>query len=90
MAIVRIQQWQFFSRDQTDDVTRSILLNEQEKNELSCIWTMCSIISRLSTKKARKYVEELSLKFLNLKTEFKNSYWFVFYCLVCLDRWSKF
>ena len=81
MAIVRIQKWQFVPRDQIDDVIRSISLNEQEKNGFSCIWSMFSTISRYSTTKTEEYVKELSLLFPNLKTELKNSYWLLFYCL---------
>ena len=50
---------------------------------------MFSDIYRNSTKKTGKYVKELSLSFPKLKTELKNSYWFVFYCCFCLARLSK-
>ena len=39
---------------------------------------MFSDIYRNSTEKTRKYVKELSLSFPKLKTELKNSYWFIF------------
>ena len=39
---------------------------------------MFSGIYRNSTEKTGKYVKELSLSFPKLKTELKNSYWFVF------------
>ena len=50
---------------------------------------MFSDIYRNSTEKTRKYLKELSPSFLKLKTEFKNSYWFVFYCCFCLAQSSK-
>ena len=50
MAIVRIQKWQFFPRDQNDDVIRPISLNEQEKNRFSCTWSMLLTMFRHSTK----------------------------------------
>ena len=39
---------------------------------------MFSDIYGNSTKKTGKYVKELSVSFPKLKTELKNSYWFVF------------
>ena len=50
---------------------------------------MFSGIYRNSTEKTGEYVKELSLSFPKLKTELKNSYWFVFYCCFCLARSSK-
>ena len=50
---------------------------------------MFSDIYRNSTEKTGKCVKELSLSFPKLKTELKNSYWFVFYCCFCLARLSK-
>ena len=50
---------------------------------------MFSDIYRNSTEKNGKYVKELSLSFPKLKTELKNSYWFVFYCGFCLARSSR-
>ena len=50
---------------------------------------MFSGIYRNSTEKTGNYVKELSLRFPKLKTELKNSYWFVFYCCFCLARSSK-
>ena len=50
---------------------------------------MFSDIYRNSTEKIEKYVKERSLSFLKLKTELKNSYWFLFYCCFCLARLSK-
>ena len=47
-----------------DDVVRSISLNEQEKNGLSCIWSLFSTISRYSTTKTKKRVKELP-KYMN-------------------------
>ena len=47
---------------------------------------MFSDIYRNSTEKTGKYVKELSLSYPKLKTELKNSYWFVFYCCFCLAR----
>ena len=55
-----IQKWQFFTRDQIDDVVRSILMNKQEKIGFSCIWSIFLTISRHSTKTAGEYVKELS------------------------------
>ena len=49
---------------------------------------MFSDIYRNSTEKTGKYVKELSLSFPKLKTELKNSYWFVF-CCFCLAQSSK-
>ena len=46
-------------------------------------------IYRYSTTKTGKYVKELSLSFSKLKTEFKNSNWFVFDCRFCLARSLK-
>ena len=59
LSIVRIPNRQFVSHDLINDVIRFISLNEQEKNGLSCIWSMFSTISRYSTKKAGQYVKEL-------------------------------
>ena len=50
---------------------------------------MFSDIYGNSTERTRNYVQELSLSFPKLKTELKNSYWFVFYCCFCLARSSK-
>ena len=50
---------------------------------------MFSAIYRYNTTKTEKYVKELSLTFLKLETELKNSYCFVFYCRFCLARSSK-
>ena len=50
---------------------------------------MFSAIYRYSTTKTGKYVKELSLSVLKLKTELKNSYWFVFYCRFCLAQSLK-
>ena len=50
---------------------------------------MFSDIYRNSTEKTGKYMNELPLCFPKLKTELKNSYWFVFYCCFCLARSSK-
>ena len=50
---------------------------------------MFSDIYRNRTKKTGKYIKELSLSFPKLKTELKNSYWFVFYCCFCLAQSSK-
>ena len=50
---------------------------------------MFSDINRNSTEKTEKYLKELARSFPKLKTELKNSYWFVFYCCVCLARSSK-
>ena len=50
---------------------------------------MFSDIYRKSTKKTAKCVNELSLSFPKLKTELKNSYWFLFYCCFCLARSLK-
>ena len=44
---------------------------------------------RNSTEKTDKYIKELSLSFPKLRTELKNSYWFVFYCCFCLTRSSQ-
>ena len=46
-------------------------------------------IYRNSNEKTGKYVKQLSLSFPKLKTELKNSHWFVFYCCFCLARSSK-
>ena len=45
---------------------------------------MFSAIFRNSSKTNGEYVKELSLSFLKLKTELKNSYWSIFYCHFCL------
>ena len=45
---------------------------------------MFSAIYRHNTTKTEKCVKELSIRFLKLKTELKNSSWFVFYCRFCL------
>ena len=50
---------------------------------------MFSAIYRYSTKKTGEYVIELSLSFPKLKTELKNSYWFIIYCCFCLARSTK-
>ena len=63
MAIIKIQKWQFVPSDQTDDVIRSITLNKQEKNGLSCTWPLFLTISGYSTKTPGKYAKELSLSF---------------------------
>ena len=39
--------------------------------------------------KTGQYVKELTLSFPKLKTELKNSYWFIFYCRFCLARLLK-
>ena len=46
-------------------------------------------IYRYSTKKTGEYVIELSLSFPKLKTELKNSHWFIFYCCFCLAQLKK-
>ena len=53
-------------------------MNQQEKNVLSCIWSMFSTNFRYNTTKTEKYVEELPLSFPQRKTELKNSYWLFF------------
>ena len=50
---------------------------------------MFSDIYRNSTEKSGQYVKELSLSFPKLKTELKNSYWFVFHCCFGLAQSSK-
>ena len=50
---------------------------------------MFSDIYRTSTEKTGTYVKELSLSFRKLKTELKNSYWFVFYCCFSLAQSLK-
>ena len=50
---------------------------------------MFSTILRQTTTKRGRHVKELSLSFLELKTELKNSYWFVIYCRFCLARLLK-
>ena len=50
---------------------------------------MFSDIYRNSTEKTGKYVKEVSLSFPKLKTELKNSYWFILYCCFCLAQSSK-
>ena len=42
-----------------------------------------------STTKTGKYVEELLLRFPQLITELKNSFWFDFYFCFCLGLLSK-
>ena len=39
---------------------------------------MFSAIYRYNITKTGQYVKELSLSFLEMKTELKNSYWFIF------------
>ena len=50
---------------------------------------MFSAVYIYSTTKTGEYVKELSLSFPKLKTELKNSYWFIFYCCFCLAQSSK-
>ena len=61
MIIIKIQNDLFVSRDYIYAVNRVISVKQQEKNELSCIWSMSSAIYRYSTTKTGKYVKELSL-----------------------------
>ena len=72
-------------------VTKLMTSSDSFKKEkvLLCILPMFSTCSRQSTAKHGKYVKELSLSFPKLKTEFKNSYWFVFYCRFCLTKLLK-
>ena len=46
-------------------------------------------IYRYNTTKTEEYVIELFLSFPKLKTELKNSHWFIFYCCFCLARSMK-
>ena len=50
---------------------------------------MFSAIYGYSTKKTGEYVIELSLSFPKLKTELKNSHWFILYRCFCLARSTK-
>ena len=63
--------------------------NSKRKMCFLDIWFMFLKTFGHNTTQNGKYVKDLPLSFLKLKTELKNSLWFDFYFRFCLCQWSK-